>query len=1015
MQGVVARRNNFTEPILAVPRSGVRGVRRADRPPLRPRQPVQDRRCRHGVRVAGIGGGEHRSGGRLPARAARARRSGRSTSTCSARSPKRRSSRRSPARRTSSSSSAPTSRWPATTRWGATSARRCTRRLQARRTGLPAITADQMPRLFAGVYGLGSRDFRPEHILGAYEFATGARARKDGKRAADGDVVLRARRRSSLRGEVRRDAVAPARRRDRGALPLGRRLGRDHDRQEPRRDHRRPERSALRARQGRRRVRQPEGDHPRQRQPEVRVGEEGRAHRLLHGRRAGAHPRELRPAPRQRRALLRPEGVHPHQPARRHVRGRLPASGSPRRKASRPGSGCRCGRGKQIIDKKIRVFTLPGFQIARKATDRGDLQLRMQGNAFLGAFFAVSPLLAEFRITPEQFREVVHKQYVKKFGRLGEAVVSLEHGGHDAGLRAGARDSRRRARARPTGRRCAARRCCPSWPPTATATACAVGCRSHAGPRGPGGADAVHAHRDLRRRVPRRAGLQPAGHASAPRSASWPRAAATRRRSTSRAARRRSTSPRTARSAWSASRSVPTRRCPTARRTWTRSFARRSRNYVTDPGERQKMLQLVPEIEKRTRELMRDGLAQERRHAAAADHPAGHERGERILARGQARVLRHHRQGADGVPEGERDLRDAGEEERRAAAASSRSSSRICARAARPASPRAASTEALRMVQETEDVNAEHETGTAFLNLLPDTPQKYLGPLQRRAAAGLQDRDAAQHADGAPQLRRARFRRRRLRGLRREEHPAGDCRGDRGLHAADLPRQGRPAARARPTELEQVGVAEAGRAQGAKPGGVRPASARRSRTCSWASAARTTRTRRRASPRTARSRTATSSTRIAAVMRQEAFNHKDLQAVDGRLANGMSVMAMAAHTGCNTVYGSTPPNNPHPYPWMNSLFQDGITVGWLLGESFIVDHARRSVIPERLADALLRPRDGRDHAARVLRVRALQRRADDRPGDPRAAEGLGRRRRRRHGRHRLPEHVEGRFCRTART
>jgi pyruvate-ferredoxin/flavodoxin oxidoreductase len=38
---------------------------------------------------------------------------------------------------------------------------------------------------------------------------------------------------------------------------------------------------------------------------------------------------------------------------------------------------------------------------------------------------------------------------------------------------------------------------------------------------------------------------------------------------------------------------------------------------------------------------------------------------------------------------------------------------------------------------------------------------------------------------------------------------------------------------------------------------------------------------------------------------------------------------------------------------MNSLFQDGITVGWLMGESFIVDHARRSVLPERLTDALL--------------------------------------------------------------
>ena len=67
----------------------------------------------------------------------------------------------------------------------------------------------------------------------------------------------------------------------------------------------------------------------------------------------------------------------------------------------------------------------------------------------------------------------------------------------------------------------------------------------------------------------------------------------------------------------------------------------------------------------------------------------------------------------------------------------------------------------------------------------------------------------------------------------------------------------------------------------------------------------------------------------------------------------MSVMAMGAHTGCNTVYGSTPPNNPHPYPWMNSLFQDGSTIGWLIGESFIMDHGRRSVIPERLANGIL--------------------------------------------------------------
>ena len=42
-------------------------------------------------------------------------------------------------------------------------------------------------------------------------------------------------------------------------------------------------------------------------------------------------------------------------------------------------------------------------------------------------------------------------------------------------------------------------------------------------------------------------------------------------------------------------------------------------------------------------------------------------------------------------------------------------------------------------------------------------------------------------------------------------------------------------------------------------------------------------------------------------------------------------MMMGASTGCNTVYGSTPPSNPHPYPWMNSLFQDGATISLAAG------------------------------------------------------------------------------------
>ena len=83
-------------------------------------------------------------------------------------------------------------------------------------------------------------------------------------------------------------------------------------------------------------------------------------------------------------------------------------------------------------------------------------------------------------------------------------------------------------------------------------------------------------------------------------------------------------------------------------------------------------------------------------------------------------------------------------------------------------------------------MNAEHETGTAFLDLLPDTSQKYLGLYQRRQPGRLKDRDAAQHADGAHQLRRAGVRRRRLRRLRRKERAALHCRGHRGVHAARL-------------------------------------------------------------------------------------------------------------------------------------------------------------------------------------------------------------------------------------
>ena len=318
-----------------------------------------------------------------------------------------------------------------------------------------------MPRLFDGVYGLGSRDFRPEHVLGAYEYATGTLARKDGRRARGRRLVHRAGRRPSLRGQVQGRSVAPARGRHRRPLPLDRRLGRHHHRQEPGRDHRRLQRLRGGARPRGGRAGPSQGGHPRQRQPQVRVGEEGRADVLLPGGGPGADPGQLRPAPRDRGAVLRPEGVHPHEPARRAWPRAGRSSGSPRRKPERAWERLPGWARKQILEKKIRVYTLPGFQIARKATDRPDLQLRMQGNAFLGAFFAVSPLLAGVqdrrRALPRGRSQAVPEE-VRAPRRRGR---ELQHGGHDPGLRAGPRDPEGRARRPPTAPRCAAWRSCP--------------------------------------------------------------------------------------------------------------------------------------------------------------------------------------------------------------------------------------------------------------------------------------------------------------------------------------------------------------------------------------------------------------------------------------------------------------------------------------------------------------------------------------------------------------------------
>ena len=91
---------------------------------------------------------------------------------------------------------------------------------------------------------------------------------------------------------------------------------------------------------------------------------------------------------------------------------------------------------KQVNDNNIRVYILPGFDIARKATERAELQLRMQGNAFLGAFFAVSPFLRRIRHYRGTFPRRGPETVSEEIRPLRRRRRDVEHDSHDGGLRA---------------------------------------------------------------------------------------------------------------------------------------------------------------------------------------------------------------------------------------------------------------------------------------------------------------------------------------------------------------------------------------------------------------------------------------------------------------------------------------------------------------------------------------------------------------------------------------------------
>ncbi len=76
-----------------------------------------------------------------------------------------------------------------------------------------------------------------------------------------------------------------------------------------------------------------------------------------------------------------------------------------------------------IKEKKIRVFYLDAFKVAREEANDPELQLRMQGNVFQGAFFKASPVMASAQLDEIKLFEAIREQLTKKFGSKGARVV----------------------------------------------------------------------------------------------------------------------------------------------------------------------------------------------------------------------------------------------------------------------------------------------------------------------------------------------------------------------------------------------------------------------------------------------------------------------------------------------------------------------------------------------------------------------------------------------------------------
>lgn len=811
---------------------------------------------------------------------------------------------------------------------------------------IDTISPENMPRIFSGIYGLGSRDFRPEAVIGCYEYATGAIKRQDGKGAEDGESFftlgidhpyeVRSEETPSLLPDksiaVRLHSIGGW-----GMITTGKNLAE---------------------------VIGEIGSFVSERE-DVK-DEYGRRGEVVH---ISANPKygsEKKGAPTAYFLVVAPERIRVNCDLR-HVNVVLccdpkafthlnPLEGladggafiwesdeTPEKAWLRIPPEYR----QEIIDRELKIFILPGFDIAKEATDRPELQLRMQGNAFLGGFFGVSSFLEDYDIDGDLFEKIVRAQYVKKFGRFGDDVV-------EANMKVMV-NGRDRVQAVPYGEVGAddlsSMRGEALLP---AAEACgAGGCGKEGCEPAPEQAERTPLFKTETFDDEFRAGLgydQPAS----PYSAVGIMAAASGMTASKYGARRETPIfiQENCTQCMACITACPDTALPNTAHDVSTILETAANNYVTDEAGRKAIVEAVAGIDETIRVKMFEAAKDKKAEAPTVAH----------LVQAELEAL-------DSVPEASRNemieileglplayskvnaiFRSKEKKEAGGGGIFSIFVSDLC-KGCGECVTECGDHDALRMVADGEELNAQITSATKFLDLLPDTPQKYLG-----------NYDSDNAFDSKPAtLRNHLMQRSNYDALASGDGACAGCGEKSILHglasvteAYMRPLYHRKAERLteKAAQLESGGVAALEKWQSEDPVVHEIFSRSVSHVIMGLGGDSDADTKARLEEYGEITNQELVNA-IVAVLRQEAFNHRELQPVDGRLSNGMSVMAMGAHTGCNTVYGSTPPNNPHPYPWMNSLFQDGTTISWLFGESFILDNARHSIIPERLADRLL--------------------------------------------------------------